>query len=44
MYMWLVSFGRMKCIQQRHWCLSPVLFEAEMAIEKLKEYKSPGID
>jgi hypothetical protein len=41
MYMGL---GRLKYIQQSHWCLSPMTLEVEMAIVKLKRHKSPGID
>jgi hypothetical protein len=41
--MGLMMLGRLKYIQQSHWCLSPVT-EIEMAIEKLKRHKSPGID
>jgi hypothetical protein len=44
MYMGLMMLGRLKYRQQSDWCLSPVTLEVEMAIEKLKRYKSPGID
>jgi hypothetical protein len=43
MYVGLMMLGRLKYIQQSHWCLSPVT-EVEMPIEKLKRHTSPGID
>jgi hypothetical protein len=39
----VMMLGRLKYIQQSHWCLSPVT-EVEMAIEKLRRHKSPGVD
>jgi hypothetical protein len=44
MFMGLMMLGRLKYIQQSHWCLEPSDSEVEMAIEKLKRHKSPGID
>jgi len=43
MYVALMS-SRQKCIQLSHSYLSFHPFEVEIAIEKLKRYKIPGID
>jgi hypothetical protein len=32
------------CIQLNHWHLNLVLSGAEISVEKLKNYKSPGTD
>jgi hypothetical protein len=37
-YTGLMMLGRLKYIQQSHWCLSPVSLDVEMAIEKLKRH------
>jgi hypothetical protein len=44
MYKGLVMLGRHKYIQQKHQLSEPRTFEVEMVTERLKRFKSPGID
>jgi hypothetical protein len=38
------TVSRWKYTRLSHWCLNSSLFEVEIAIAKLKKYKSPGSD
>jgi len=44
MYMGLMLLGRKKYSQQNHLVPEPSALEVELAIEKLKSHKLPGID